>query len=787
MTRFAFTISGNNYRDGIPTQMPIMVKKFWQFQAGVLFSLLAVTPTTAQAQFKPAIVPDATLPVNSIVNTPDHSNFTIEGGTRAGNNLFHSFERFSVPTGGSAFFNNLPEIQNIFTRVTGSSASNIDGILQANGTANLFLLNPHGIILGQNAQLNIGGSFVATTANAIGFGNLGFFIASAPNNPSVLTVQPSALLFNQIAGQTSTEGAQKNPGEVDIFGTLQVPDGKSLLVVGGNIILNGGSLQAPGGVVNVGGLAAPGTVGLSIDVQNGNSIGLSFPLGVLRADVTLDNGSKIDVSAGGGGSIGINAKNFQVSGASSLNAGIGLFQGESGSQAGDITVDVTDTLTVDNSLIQNAVSSFGTGNAGNIKIDAPNINVTNNGFINNSTAGMGNAGNIEISTHNLSVTNAQILANTSGQGNTGKVNITATDNINFDGPGGVSSTIFAGAEGNGGGINIIARNLSITNGAEINTSTFGLGNAGNINLSATDTVLFDSKDRFSSAASKVNSGAVGNGGDISITARTLSLMNGSVIFNSTEGTGNAGNMNISASDTVSLLGFSSNGLSTGVYSRVLPGAIGNSKGGEIIINTSVFNLADGAVVTAQTLAAGKGGTIIINAKDLSLDRGGQILTTSSSSGNAGDININTTGSITLAGSDRTFSDRKEKIGDTFPNQGAASGLFANTDSKSTGLGGNLTISTGEFSIRDGAQVTASSQGTGNAGNIVNITARSLNLDNGSIITISPSGNGGNIQNIQVQDLRLSNQSYISTSAGINNSGSGNGGNITFNTGTPSLP
>ena len=121
----------------------------------LLFSFAIPNPVTAQ------ISSDGS--VSTTVTTNDSVNFLIENGERAGNNLFHSFSEFSIPTGGEAFFNNATDIANIFSRVTGGSISNIDGLIRANGSANLFLINPSGISFGKNASLSIGGSFFATT------------------------------------------------------------------------------------------------------------------------------------------------------------------------------------------------------------------------------------------------------------------------------------------------------------------------------------------------------------------------------------------------------------------------------------------------------------------------------------------------------------------------------------------------------------------------------------------------------------------------------------------------
>ncbi len=746
----------------------------------VVACLLTMPTSKASAQ----IVPDTTLPSNSAVNQIGSID-QITGGTTAGNNLFHSFQQFSVLTGKTAFFNNSLNIKNIITRVTGQSISNIDGIIRANGTANLFLINPNGITFGSNAQLNIGGSFIGSTAQSLRFADGTEFSAVAPQT-SLLTVSaPLGLQYGSNPSPIIVQGPGNSLGYDPVtFETdrslrppgLQVQPGQTLALIGGDLNLQGGNLTAEEGRIELGSVRGGGVVTL-IPTNPGWTMSYA---GIQRfGNINLSQAASADVSGNGAGEIRVQGQQLSVTDGSALLAltlgntigkGITIKTTEAVevlsasndfvssiltdanataiAQGGNLTIETPYLHVADGGQI--SAATFGAGSAGNLTVKAQTVELAggiagfaSSGLFTNVNFGSGQGGQLTIKADQLRVVDgAQIAASTFDAGNAGSVNVQAkvvelTGGLAGLGASGIfAATVFG--SGNGGNVSITADQLQVSNGARVSVNTFTAGTAGNLNVKAQSLELTGTSTGgiASGLFAQVDAAATGNGGTLTVAADHLRVAGGAAIAASTFGAGNAGNVGITA-QTIELTGGSQTSPS-GLFTTVESGATGN--GGNLTIRATRLSVTDGAQVASRTSGAGNAGTLTVSAQDVEL------------------------------------------LGQ---NQQGRSGLFASAIA-GTGAGGDLTISANRLMVRDGATISVSNfpssnnaqtaPGTGSVGNL-QIGTTLLQLDNGATLTAnSAGGNQGNII-LNSKLITLRRGSAIATNA----LGSATGGNISINT------
>ncbi|NER29167.1 MAG: filamentous hemagglutinin N-terminal domain-containing protein, partial [Symploca sp. SIO1C4] len=224
-----------------------------------LFPLLSLSCcfSLGLQQASAQIIPDNTLGLEpSRITTVNDIRELIEGGAIRDSNLFHSFEQFNIGEGREVYFANPAGIENILGRVTGNDISNIFGTLGVDGMANLFLINPNGIIFGPNARLDIGGSFVASTAEQFAFSDGNFFSAVNPEAPPLLTINITPGL----------QYGRRQPAPVVNTGNLRVGQAQSLTLTGGTVVTTG-ELAAPGGEISLAALPSHSLVKLGADAQ----------------------------------------------------------------------------------------------------------------------------------------------------------------------------------------------------------------------------------------------------------------------------------------------------------------------------------------------------------------------------------------------------------------------------------------------------------------------------------------------------------------------------------------
>jgi filamentous hemagglutinin family protein len=658
-------------------------------------SLLLKTPLLVRAQTQ--ISPDGTLPTN--VNNIGGGVYEITGGNQPNNgaNVFHSLKDFSIRSGDTARFVHSQGIDNIITRITGGSPSQINGTIQTliNGTtdigrANLFVINPSGIIFGENARLDVGGSFFATTADKMKFADGTEFSAA---NPMLTISVPIGLQYGsnpnssiRVQGNGNNLRPDFSSGYLDRSNRPQglhyvSPTGNTIALVGGDVVVDGGNITLPGGKVEIWSVKS-GEVSL---VKNNQQLQLQSGQGINYGNIELQNAASLDTSGNSAGSLQLRGGNISLTNGS---------------------VIVTDTL--------------GNGTPGTLNIFASEL-LKIEGIVNNQSnfyysgifadvapGAMGHGSNITIETKTLQVTDGgQIQSATFGAGSAGNLNVRAKDiqliGDSLLGASGIFSPVQPEATGNGGNLNIETGSLQVERGAQIFTTTVGLGNSGELNITASDIEVKGVAEfidvftgEVAEAASKI-AGAVekipgfpgsgsGQGGNVKIQTRNLRLVDGGQIGSATNGSGDAGNLQVNA-DNVKLIGTSKLARS-GLFASAIEDS---GDGGNITVTANQLIIRDGATISVSNFQSrdqvppgtGAAGSIQINAPLMFMKEG-----TISADANAGDF-----GNITIQSENMVM--RKESR--------------ISSNARNSPRGGNITISTNTLVAVENSDITANAQ------------------------------------------------------------------------------
>ena len=713
----------------------------------------------------------------------------IDGGTRPGSasrpNLFHSFGDFSIGTTDTALFRAIDvvggvdttysgsSIQNIIGRVTGSNPSSLFGTLDTQTnfpTANLFLVNPNGIVFGANSTINVGGSanFVAgdylrMTDNALFFANpaqtstlsvaavhsFGFLAGNPLGTIRVEggTVKNTSALT--LVGRDKVDGTTVTPG-IEVTGTLSNIGGKVTLVsVGSPTNAGTGEVtaadQTPTGFDSLGTIALK--PGAAIDTSTNSSINNPLAAGaiVIRGDrLEMDGASLRAISRG-----------------DNSNSSVGPVDLSENVTAGAIALTV-DTLTMHNSTLETGSDGV-TGRAGQITVEglsgpATSVSLDNSTISTTISGGTATTApaSIQMTAHTIALTNGtQITADTSGAAPAGDIALlgdTLRANVNTGGTPIEGATVF-----------IFSRSTDLTDQA---------GAAGSMTISGLGSAPAHAATLV--ALNNMQMGTLIEGGTAETTPGTITMTTNHLVLSQEKSLGDTGNL--TAIDTGSSGAAHAGSITLNVdqmtsigailiESDANPGIPGTIRIQGLAGPGSAASSVDlrGTSITSAGLSSG--GEVSITANQLNL-LGTQIGAASGGSGNAGDITLNVG---TLTAEDSNISTTSEWVfwlippdvlpRDLFPppeslgragtirirgvaGEGSAvstisltnsfivSGQFLNTIAAGGG-GGEITITANQLNLL-GSGITVQSQGSGNAGDIT-LNVGTLTADSGPLL------------------------------------------------------
>lgn len=784
--------------------------------------------------FSQSIVPDHTLGSENSVVTPnvELNNQIIDlinGGASRGSTLFHSFEQFSVTEGQQVYFANPSDIANIFSRVTGNNHSDIFGTLGVLGDANLYLLNPNGIIFGPNARLDVAGSFAASTSGGVVFDNGYTFSATNPDSPPLLTVT-TPLGISQWLAPT---------GEITSTGNLSA--GQDLSFIGQTIDLEGGQLTAGSNlklkaselltiedtatnpfIAMAGGeFVAQGNQGLTLSILNhansglssngnmtlrsandiqldghyatngqfsveqldgtpGNSFAADDPIVLAAGDVKLGNyeGASLHILAGGSVELGTVTINNTGPTASTINSNNNtLIPGTNTpysalsnvtlSDGTSVTVNGDSQATLDVRAGIDWTQSPFTGVP-----DIPTPTDIPTGSVTFETPSLSGS-NISVGKIEIAQSGGLVLLTNQYQPNLALSNgsiqvesiITAADKLEPQLP------MFE----LGGDIAIDARgDLSIAANSEI--ASVGLV-GGDVTMNSGTSILFNDSSKIDSVSFTP---ANGLGGDISLTAPTIQLTNNNEVETLYVGSEQGGAINISTSS-----------LSLRQGSRINTATSGTGNAGAVSVEADSIVLENSSTISSETffVRGGNAGDVAVTTNTLIATDGSQIFSSTAGVGNAGNVSVIATESIKLLG---TSGDDSSGITSTVFTDLSflPEFLFPMGIRRGNGNAGMISVETSKLLLEDGGQIQTTTRGAGNAGRIdINaneieikgaVLSPNFTIPSGILSEVAPTSKGqGNDITINTNQLSVTDSGFISASTSGQSETGSNAGNITI--------
>ncbi|MBK7900744.1 MAG: filamentous hemagglutinin N-terminal domain-containing protein [Azonexus sp.] len=747
-------------------------------------------------------------------------------GQRAGANVFHSFSSFSVGSGDGAVFTITAPATNIISRVTGGSASLINGLLGVDpggtgSTPNLFLINPAGVTFGAGAVVDVPGAFHVSTANYLKFPD-GRFYADTTHASTFSSAAPEAFGF------LGTTRAWVDVVDGATLSTAAQP----LSVVAGDVYMEGGTVASGGGDVRVIALGAPGA----------REVGISGALPDARGSLIMLSNSLIDGSAPGA----LHGGDVQVaSGTGWVEHSVIRSSADAGTtgDAGSVTVQVRGNLYVyDGASISS--STLSTGNAGSVMVSAGSLtiegggagfaeissdslgdgnagplsvnvsgamNVLAGGRVSSDTYLTGRAGDISVTAGSLNVDGqgffAKISSDSYGDGDAGDIDLNVAGRLNVLDRGHVSSDSYSvGVFGRSGDITITAGSMLIngytSNNAYVSSDAVGIGDAGSVDIRVSGAMAifndgFVSSDTYSTgqagdvsiqAASlvldvggNIRSNALGDGTAGAVDVRVtndLSLYTLSKITSNAQGFGNAGNVTVRASSLV-----------MGGESRISSDSNGVGDAGLVDVRvTGALWAYDNSSISSNTVSQGRAGDVVVRAGSLALDDS-DILSESRGDGDAGSLDVSVTGGARLSWNSAVSSNSYAfgSGGNVSVRAGSLTvedGSVISSDARADGNAGSVAVRVGgAMHVLRGAQVSSDSYSFGNAGDVT-VTAGSLNVDGEGTATYVSSDalGGGDAGSVTVNvdgAMRVASRGSVSSDT----YSIGRAGNVTVNAGS----